>query len=1804
MAEDIDPYDWTLDQVVDAFCYKRTLWQEEQPNAILPDPVTLERLLRLNHIYGAALLTEVTPQVLKDDLSLKSLGQRSSISWAIRRLQARSRKFIAQQSAAALSLHGNLSAQAQINQYSTPLPFTPFTPHQSERNVLQSPFSIQSDAHASVGTSPGFVQPALLAHPDHHLAQSPSRSNPFQPMLGTGTSVGEGETDAVSLKRRAGETVIEDGAGRKKRRLDLSAMMTRTTTTMNEASQSNNDADLPSSEATATFTAAQASQPTSPSPVYLPANTLLQKCGLEPGITSFLGKKKFSFETMFFGSTRYGKELNIDVDCKPLIKEGSSVGETLIYHGSANTAVYGLQMVMNRKMMSFLRRDPYLNVNTKDESMAFYPYSATPSQSTESRALIHIMEESGIVIAKRTKLDQVLYADSGLNFDDTTSNHDWDFLSHWQRERGEKEDAILPAYGDSESEDDVELDSLVEELERDEEEDAEETRKLDAAQVEKIIEDTIADQVTAWREKRLPVLQDRALATWKKGRSGHHREKLARLAEQEIARLDASVAKLSRSIANDTWTRGRDVRAQCESIEPTVHWREEEKFKLSVWRNPKAPPPPSGQLLTCKKRNSYVSSNPGEHVLDSDEEVVDNRPGLDTFIDVDELVPLDLTAFKAQDETESHGADTNQPVQSEQAQLTSLDELGERTRSQDENRSELDSATEMLSQTKPKDDSTVDAHVDETVKVEPFSGPVFPELDKTCLPDKYMIDLTFDSDTELPLITAQAGPSSRRTRAQSANKDFSDHPEDDPDESVALWDWVVLQENTDRVRVIIKLIREMPAFEYKRLREHVLEDYGTGQRPKIYELGENIEKVLRTRLGLAANFEMAEFAFDRAVELLHLYVCWLESSPVHFREGYDLNEQNFKLVDLEHQLLQNAFAQTRQDESEDLGECLQYIYSTFFRHEHPLQSAKEDDNSDIELQEIDSHEADGAIPRKQRKRHVEESQAALSKRQKSKQKAADWKDRTDTFLQQSHHQSSQLGTSAGDIVVNTGKEEDDPEIFISPHIAPALKPHQIDGIRFMWREIVGTADDSDEPQGCLLAHNMGLGKTLQVIAFIDTLARAARSEDKRVKRQVPKKLRAMRVLILSPAGLISNWVDEFMKWNKAESAIGEPFVLTAQTTTMQRLELLKDWYNAERGSVLLMSYELFRNWEGNKKAGKNYSSPFSEKEHEEVKKQLLGGPSLVVADEAHKLKNHTSAVTIAAQKLSTKSRIALTGTPLSNNLLEYYAMVDWISKDYLGGLVEFKANYIEPIENGLYLGSSRGEYRRARIRMAALIAMLEPKIDRREIDVLAGSLKPKVQFVLKVPLTPLQFDVYDGFVQEAIGEIGDSVSNARLWGFMSYLQLLCGHPSLFRGAIVEARKKQKALDEKRAKDASKKQAKSPLSRVVDERPGNSPQSNDDEETDNSDDTKDDVDDDGNAPADSISLQIAERLFNKLVDKFEPILAAFHDAQFSYKVSLLLKIVEKSRAVGDKLLIFSHRIPTLDFLGQVLKKSNVRCERLDGSTSMNKRLQMTKNFNKGNEYDVCLISTRAGGVGFNLYGANRVILFDFSFNPTWEEQAIGRAFRLGQEKPVFVYRFISTGTFEEKLFDKTIFKLQLSYNVVEKKHTKSRAVRVQDYIETPKKSKLQDFSSCRGNDGVLDAILDEMEEGKELVHHIALDTTFKEEIKENLDEEGRKEMEMLVQQNQLRITDPQAYASQQLKQQQGATAARFNMPSSAARPDHVTGIPSRLAQDATLAPPASAPVAGTSDRNPATLSPSLTAQEQPTGSKAPATNRMD
>ncbi|VDM69803.1 unnamed protein product [Strongylus vulgaris] len=116
--------------------------------------------------------------------------------------------------------------------------------------------------------------------------------------------------------------------------------------------------------------------------------------------------------------------------------------------------------------------------------------------------------------------------------------------------------------------------------------------------------------------------------------------------------------------------------------------------------------------------------------------------------------------------------------------------------------------------------------------------------------------------------------------------------------------------------------------------------------------------------------------------------------------------------------------------------------------------------------------------------------------------------------------------TAGRLLVNAGHGPEDPDVHVAPHLNHILQPHQLGGIRFLYDNIVESLEDYKNSLGfgCILAHSMGLGKTIQVIAFVEIFLRVTE---------------AKKVLIIVPVNTIQNWYNEFEKWMPRYTSSGE-----------------------------------------------------------------------------------------------------------------------------------------------------------------------------------------------------------------------------------------------------------------------------------------------------------------------------------------------------------------------------------------------------------------------------------------------------------------------------------------------------------------------------------------------------------------------------------------------------------------------------------------------------------------------------------------
>ncbi|KAL2825636.1 P-loop containing nucleoside triphosphate hydrolase protein [Aspergillus cavernicola] len=1170
--------------------------------------------------------------------------------------------------------------------------------------------------------------------------------------------------------------------------------------------------------------------------------------------------------------------------------------------------------------------------------------------------------------------------------------------------------------------------------------------KLGPMEIESIIKECISEYESNWRVTRLPKEEYKAQKLWLAARRGHYANQEIKAIMKDVAILGTRLQKLHDEIRKNKYASQAELRTQCLCLEHTVFNIQKQRWRVSVLERdhcpPKAPVPPKPQ--TRRKPN-----NKDEESLDSDSDSVSNG-SLDNFIiddtETPEAIPSSFSSSDGDDD------------------VISVSGARRRTRGLAPGvfASSSPSPPRPILEKPAIIDLTMESPEPDDLMIEtPPLNPVEAATSK------------FPANT-LPGISASVSPppnlgtAEKNVHVKAETKTRrSSLPKIDDMHGIMMMEWELIEERQDRRRLLAKIIFCLSDEE----RQNLADKIPTYQFSRLKRLLQRALRCLNKRSKDVSGLEPLESSL--IMRTASIYVSWVNCvRPA--REG----------------IPRKFVIEAREDLEDPEGQGLGKFYDELIKR---LDFCRKWEQNTETVRSVDQ-EPNGA-PHKKRKREVKESQAAKQNQASAQLRVA----QQEKQRMKLEEKWESLGLS-NDNPSQHAISFKDPVIYLDSHIAQRVKPHQLSGIRFMWRELI----EDKKQQGCLLAHTMGLGKTMQVISLLTTISAAAASDDPRVREQVPEAFHRPRTLILCPSSLIENWYDEFLMWTPQTSRIGKVRRVSTTDNLTVRLGEVSGWHR--EGGVLLISYDIFRAWIINEKTPKR-SRALPDTVHKKVRTWLLEGPSIIVADEAHKMKNPTSATAVAAMQFRSRSRIALTGSPLANNLGDYYTMVNWLAQDYLGSMVEFKAHFIEPISEGLYIDSTHHERRRSLMRLQVLKQILEPKINRADITVLEGSLPPKVEFVLTVPLTALQKTAYDSYAAFVLQGQVEEVRQAQLWSWLAILGLCCHHPVCFREKLLG-----------RANDATKKMG----------------------------------DAEHAIPGDGPIAQAELPDLARLVAKQEHHFAQVPDMkaiELSARAEILNRIVAESIRAGDKVLVFSQSLPTLDYIEHVLKVSNWRYSRLDGQTPIATRQQATKQFNSDAETQVYLISTRAGGLGLNIPGANRVIIFDFSFSPMWEEQAVGRAYRLGQLKPVFVYRFIAGGTYEDIVYHKALFKSHLSVRVVDKKNPIRLAPKKPgEYLFPAKPVAQKDTSKYIGKDPlVLDKILLEDQTKEErLIRDIELTQTFEKEDNDKLTEEEKLSVQEELEDENLRRTDPEAYNKklyarqmQQMQQQHsGLSTAPF------------------------------------------------------------------
>ncbi|CAG2167179.1 unnamed protein product, partial [Oppiella nova] len=586
--------------------------------------------------------------------------------------------------------------------------------------------------------------------------------------------------------------------------------------------------------------------------------------------------------------------------------------------------------------------------------------------------------------------------------------------------------------------------------------------------------------------------------------------------------------------------------------------------------------------------------------------------------------------------------------------------------------------------------------------------------------------------------------------------------------------------------------------------------------------------------------------------------------------------------------------------------------------------------------------------------------------------------------------SYNIPDARGRVLVNVGHPGAEPDLFLSEHMARRVKAHQIGGIRFIYDSIVESIETFRNTRkggfGCILSHAMGLGKTFQVIAFTDVFLKAFDAKGHRYKR----------VLCVVPINTLQNWVSEFENWSPPRDRDYEVYSMDSTLPLIRRSEKVLKW--CKSGGVLLLGYEMFRGLiksDDKKYAAKqwrDYDPEELEEMDAKVRRALVDpGPDVVFCDEGHRIKNPKAAISIALKQIKTRRRVILTGTPLQNNLMEYWCMCDFVRPYHLGNQFEFKNMFEKPITNGQCVDSNELDVLLMKKRAFVLHQKVKGFVQRRSHEVLKTTLPKKREFVLMCRMTHIQKRLMQALIDKAIE---DPEAIGRVKGKLSVLTLfsICtkiwNHPDIIYEIIdrgLEAQRQDLEIDG----------------------PTDSPL----------------FDPNGKAFTDwSFAADVVLNYTTGVIDN-------------SNKMVVLFEIIDECMKIEDRLLVFSQSLFTLNLIEELLKmKKEWRLGRdyyrLDGSTPPQERERFINRFNGTTRAHLFLISTKAGSLGINLIGANRIVVMDANWNPSWDAQAACRVYRYGQRKECFIYRLVCDQTLEEKISKRQFLKQGMAKRVVD------------------------------------------------------------------------------------------------------------------------------------------------------------------------------
>lgn len=576
----------------------------------------------------------------------------------------------------------------------------------------------------------------------------------------------------------------------------------------------------------------------------------------------------------------------------------------------------------------------------------------------------------------------------------------------------------------------------------------------------------------------------------------------------------------------------------------------------------------------------------------------------------------------------------------------------------------------------------------------------------------------------------------------------------------------------------------------------------------------------------------------------------------------------------------------------------------------------------------------------------------------------------------------------------------------------------------------------------ILADEMGLGKTLQAISMI------AFFKEHNISGPF---------LIAAPLSTVRNWVEEFKRWTPSINTIlyhGSK----DERDAMRRKKMKMGDQSKFEFPVVVTSYEICMN---DKKFLGNYQWRY------------------IVVDEGHRLKNMNCKLIKELMSYNSANRLLITGTPLQNNIAELWSLLHFLLPEVFNDLDSFEKwfDFSSVIEDKT--DADGKSVKRKNNLVSTMHAILKPFLLRRVKTDVESTLPKKREYILYAPLTAEQKDLYREILAGTSRSYLENKAVERIEAQSRSSSLKRKANNSGRStpaksikvsrdstpcsvASTGSRRTGRKAARTNYRDITDREFNSRLRRVelgdedVDLDQPSPPVNSNDVSSDEAEEIE---------RAHTLKLAKKEMSSKKLQNPvmqarlacnsphnfywpWKPSTAAEEESgnypqvdetlvSASGKILLLDTLLPRLFKLGHKVLIFSQFKTTLDILETyAVELRGWKACRIDGSVAQETRYEQITSFNSDKSYNLFLLSTRAGGQGINLTAADTVILFDSDWNPQQDLQAMDRAHRIGQTKPVIVYRLATRGTVEETLLFKADSKRKLEKLVIQKGKFKS------------------------------------------------------------------------------------------------------------------------------------------------------------------------